>query len=263
MCGGTRCIGDRRRTGRRSIPACAGEPGAGSGAGCGCGCGGLSPRVRGNRQDDGALAVVGSVRVYPRVCGGTRSAAVREAAARGLSPRVRGNQRIRVAAMPHPGSIPACAGEPFLQDASIDAREIYPRVCGGTMPPGVSRSADRGLSPRVRGNPALRWSRRLIQGSIPACAGEPGTRPALQPQVGVYPRVCGGTNAVRVALVDDGGLSPRVRGNPGPRLLRSAQRGSIPACAGEPSTPPRRAASARVYPRVCGGTQSPAAALPA
>ena len=53
------------------------------------------------------------------------------------------------------------------------------------------------------------------------------------------------------------GLSPRVRGN-----LRSGdgqrrQRGSIPACAGEPSPQQSGTGIEPVYPRVCGGTGSP------
>ena len=49
------------------------------------------------------------------------------------------------------------------------------------------------------------------------------------------------------------GLSPRVRGNP-PLLLLLTLLGSIPACAGEPTTSATRPTGARVYPRVCGGT---------
>ena len=52
---------------RRSIPACAGEPGRR----------GMSPVPTG---------------VYPRVCGGTSSNGVGRAVCRGLSPRVRGNR---------------------------------------------------------------------------------------------------------------------------------------------------------------------------
>ena len=52
---------------RRSIPACAGEPG------------------RAPTASDGAP-------VYPRVCGGTAKLAHRGACVRGLSPRVRGNR---------------------------------------------------------------------------------------------------------------------------------------------------------------------------
>ena len=50
---------------------------------------GLSPRVRGNRRQ--VEAPIASVRVYPRVCGGTGCAMVFNSKVLGLSPRVRGN----------------------------------------------------------------------------------------------------------------------------------------------------------------------------
>ena len=53
------------------------------------------------------------------------------------------------------------------------------------------------------------------------------------------------------------GLSPRVRGNPDGSGCRLTFRGSIPACAGEPSACPRPVPRHRVYPRVCGGTSAP------
>ena len=56
--------------------------------------------------------------------------------------------------------------------------------------------------------------------------------------------------------MDDGGLSPRVRGNhPGPGAPRKRAR-SIPACAGEPTSSLGDWIGRRVYPRVCGGTNS-------
>ena len=111
----------------------------------------------------------------------------------GLSPRVRGNQLEALNFTPTIGSIPACAGEPFLDNRQPAQQEVYPRVCGGTRSARGEDLSQLGLSPRVRGNPGSNdWScyRRR---SIPACAGEPG-QPALsvrQPEV--YPRVCGGT----------------------------------------------------------------------
>ena len=90
----------------------------------------------------------------------------------------------------------------------------------------------------------------------------------------VYPRVCGGTDYLRMQSALQDGLSPRVRGNRlvpcyAPLLARS-----IPACAGEPVPPnvsiympkvypacagePESQRWGRirpgVYPRVCGGT---------
>ena len=71
----------------RSIPACAGEPGAGGGG-------------RGHFQ------------VYPRVCGGTFRGQSLDGSVQGLSPRVRGNLADAVELLGAVRSIPACAGEP-------------------------------------------------------------------------------------------------------------------------------------------------------
>ena len=54
----------------------------------------------------------------------------------------------------------------------------------------------------------------------------------------------------------ESGLSPRVRGNPETARGRAFIGGSIPACAGEPSTIFPYQTPIWVYPRVCGGTLS-------
>ena len=70
----------------------------------------------------------------------------------------------------------------------------------------------------------------------------------------VYPRVCGGTTFQTVSNVLEQGLSPRVRGNHIISHSFLSHLGSIPACAGEPTTCSLSVAATRVYPRVCGGT---------
>ncbi len=172
---------------------------------------GLSPRVRGNPLPQPCVTPHG-----------------------GLSPRVRGNQFLRGVSAGRHRSIPACAGEPLARVSHTHSRRVYPRVCGGT---GVGHSgvyADRGLSPRVRGNPQCCQKPLALLRSIPACAGEPGTPlPSSHPRT-VYPRVCGGTGCRRISGSRRTGLSPRVRGN---QLLSTAKlryARSIPACAGEP-----------------------------
>ena len=74
------------------------------------------------------------------------------------------------------------------------------------------------------------------RGSIPACAGEPGSSTWTAGWTRVYPRVCGGTSVERALNEATVGLSPRVRGNPSSNgwIYRKV----------------------RVYPRVCGGTSS-------
>ena len=135
-------------SGRRSIPACAGEP-----------------------QQDAALPHAS--RVYPRVCGGTISRSQGGLSARGLSPRVRGNPIKGWVDRQHERSIPACAGEPVYALLLPSALQVYPRVCGGTQFFAVVGHWSIGLSPRVRGNPLSDDFRRHTERSIPACAGEP------------------------------------------------------------------------------------------
>ena len=173
---------------------------------------GLSPRVRGNRDEmqdscrsNGSIpACAGEprchtqrmrhARVYPRVCGGTLSQAERDVADVGLSPRVRGNRPGESGSEEHVGSIPACAGEPCRRRGRRCRCRVYPRVCGGTVPSTWTFASPPGLSPRVRGNPRPPCRRGCRRRSIPACAGEPRTACRTSATRRVYPRVCGGTD---------------------------------------------------------------------
>ena len=66
-------------------------------------------------------------------------------------------------------------------------------MCGGTALFGPDIVDVDGLSPRVRGNPAMLYRYQWFLGSIPACAGEPATTGGWTRSCKVYPRVCGGT----------------------------------------------------------------------
>ena len=195
------------------------------------------------------------------------------------------------------GSIPAPAGEPAslnIEDlsgqslglsprlrgnlqqgpATTDLRErrVYPRACGGTLCPQVSRDRifyHAGLSPRLRGNrldvrhdPVFKHS-----GLSPRLRGNP-----RHPVIGgrhasaVYPRACGGTQSVGSSAITAGfptKVYPRACGGTpcekSPRLGAPSIRidGSIPAPAGEPPLAQmtlQRASDTAVYPRACGGT---------
>ena len=229
VCGGTAAIMRRRRR-----------------------CFGLSPRVRGNRQRLRAAAPVGgsipacageppavpnpsaAPRVYPRVCGGTAGSAATANTNGGLSPRVRGNLQRCATVREYRGSIPACAGEPWRRLTALARIRVYPRVCGGTLASVRHQPPQRGLSPRVRGNPANTLMPLAELRSIPACAGEPIADQVVRAASRVYPRVCGGTCVRRRRLPKMMGLSPRVRGNRRGGGHRRSPAGSIPACAGEP-----------------------------
>ncbi len=157
-------------------------------------CAGLSPRVRGNRWvlrvfflRGGSIPACageppwfrgqgGSDKVYPRVCGGTLGVRPARIPWWGLSPRVRGNRRVSSRERVSMRSIPACAGEPALNQIPPDYIRVYPRVCGGTVVSRVWKDARGGLSPRVRGNLTMWICRFQPIRSIPACAGEPHVR---------------------------------------------------------------------------------------
>ena len=172
--------------------------------------------------------------VYPRVCGGTVSSYRAIPSPSGLSPRVRGNPVSGTSDGYKSRSIPACAGEPPSASLLPARLGVYPRVCGGTGRP--AKRSD------------IRWR------SIPACAGEPIRAKTSGIGRRVYPRVCGGTRAIAASQWLWTGLSPRVRGNLQIIGQVFGQRGSIPACAGEPESAVDRMFSTKVYPRVCGGT---------
>ena len=195
------------------------------------------------------------LRVYPRVCGGTATIAFRVPGGMGLSPRVRGNLPRKYLRILRHGSIPACAGEPRLYRRYEWHSKVYPRVCGGTFTRRRYRQRIAGLSPRVRGNQYPTRYCPSGQGSIPACAGEPGQCRRWDFLAPVYPRVCGGTHSPSQIATADQGLSPRVRGNHRLRFSQSSGVGSIPACAGEPGGGLRQPDRPVVYPRVCGGTR--------
>ena len=114
----------------------------------------------------------------------------------------------------------------------------------------------------MRGNP---WNMALGQGdggTIPACAGEPGMQGLSANGSRDYPRVCGGTEQCPSRTSALQGLSPRVRGNLRRVPVIGKLRGTIPACAGEPSLNVIRFRFERDYPRVCGGTENGMTAAP-
>ena len=133
------------------------------------------------------------VRVYPRVCGGTRRPRHLVGKKSGLSPRVRGNRNALPCGQPSMRSIPACAGEPDCRAMCSSSIKVYPRVCGGTDCGVYYDFRGYGLSPRVRGNPLQAGEEWGTTRSIPACAGEPVKGERNEWTRRVYPRVCGGT----------------------------------------------------------------------
>ncbi len=125
---------------------------------------------------------------------------------------------------------------------------------GGTGFPELMTALCVGLSPHARGNPANRSGYVGNAGSIPACAGEPLIFFLRQPDKRVYPRMRGGTGYFQLKDTLVVGLSPHARGNLGGFPVREPAGGSIPACAGEPTSKKVYWVAEGVYPRMRGGT---------
>ena len=89
-------------------------------------------------------------------------------------------------------SIPAPAGEPFLEFEHQPQWQVYPRACGGAFGLAETVRTLQGLSPRLRGSLDLAGVTLAELGSIPAPAGEPVRYPVTVPMIEVYPRACGG-----------------------------------------------------------------------
>ncbi|CAH2603741.1 conserved protein of unknown function [Rhodovastum atsumiense] len=234
---------------------------------------GPSPRGRGSlRSHDEQPFVVGSIpawagepgceinpalfaRVHPRVGGGAASADHADGVRTGPSPRGRGS--------PHrPGhdeatsrSIPAWAGEPPGWRAGGHLQGVHPRVGGGACTFSGLLTPLRGPSPRGRGSRQWRQRICLIQGSIPAWAGEPLSRSTPVSPTWVHPRVGGGAPLRRAHGGRLRGPSPRGRGSRSGVPWRGPGCGSIPAWAGEPCRRRRDRSSPRVHPRVGGGAR--------
>ena len=122
--------------------------------------------------------------VYPRACGGTVGSFTTHGPGVWVYPR-------------------ACGGTGTWTSPQSTDRRVYPRACGGTGTSSTDLRPGQGLSPRLRGTPSPS-SRNSW--SIPAPAGEPVGPPRRPAQ-----------------SLDQGGLSPRLRGNR--RFVRDAANG--------------------------------------
>src|SRR6266568_1147605 len=171
----------------------------------------------------------------------------------GRSPRARGSHAGQRALHIPDGSIPACAGEPRTKPPPPSLRRVDPRVRGGAPGMELAPAEDTGRSPRARGSLLVAVLEKGLPRSIPACAGEPSPGFARSPSPGVDPRVRGGASGTVTIAVPREGRSPRARGSPRQRVFHDLLQGSIPACAGEPTTPSRARPTSRVDPRVRGG----------
>ena len=194
-------------------------------------------------------------KVYPRVGGANVARSSCRAHIRGLSPRGRGKPLQSRWPFPFLRSIPAWAGQTRSTDSRIFTSRVYPRVGGANITRLPSLSSTYGLSPRGRGKLPFRRLQVVLQGSIPAWAGQTAPGLAGEYRDWVYPRV-GGANSDRLLAASMAvGLSPRGRGKLNRSKVIGSPGRSIPAWAGQTSLIEVIGAGKTVYPRVGGANR--------
>ena len=213
---------------------------------------GLSPLARGNR--DFQIVARGSTGpiparagepmavpwwrcltgAYPRSRGGTNRSMGQGIGDMGLSPLARGNLYQIGLGAALLGPIPARAGEPMTMRGSSVLLGAYPRSRGGTTRLTSTSTEHKGLSPLARGNLNELAKQAVLQGPIPARAGEPAGSSLFAFIAGAYPRSRGGTLGQGVVECIGQGLSPLARGNQSQSVFVLPRMRPIPARAGEP-----------------------------
>ena len=152
------------------------------------------------------------------------------------------------------GPIPARAGQPCLLCDAEGCDGAYPRSRGATGSRTRCGSSTWGLSPLARGNRTGDRKHAIPPGPIPARAGQPLSSSRMLGASWAYPRSRGATGATRAMMDNSGGLSPLARGNPQDRIERLADRGPIPARAGQPPQAAGIPCARGAYPRSRGAT---------
>ena len=149
---------------------------------------------------------------------------------------------------------PRVCGEQYtgMRRGEVCGLRDHPRVCGEQFHLLLFATQPTGSSPRVRGTELPAPDQQLLQGIIPACAGNSGFVPYIPTHCRDHPRVCGEQFAYFNLANQYSGSSPRVRGTGQRKSVCVIYDGIIPACAGNRLEKLGRKLSSRDHPRVCG-----------
>ena len=154
---------------------------------------------------------------------------------KGSSPRMRGTPSAVLSDGLSRGIIPAYAGNTGRRPRCAPPGRDHPRVCGEHSRYQTKKTAMAGSSPRMRGTPHVNRQIRRHVGIIPAYAGNTGEHQKRCYFRWDHPRVCGEHWVNVTNLLSWEGSSPRMRGTPDEDADERAERGIIPAYAGNTS----------------------------
>ena len=172
---------------------------------------------------------------HPRVCGEHVRGPSHLGHVVGSSPRMRGTPGADGDAPLEHGIIPAYAGNTKGDVEIFNAVRDHPRVCGEHWSDGWLSILHKGSSPRMRGTPASAAVRFLVNGIIPAYAGNTVVEPVSRYALRDHPRVCGEHRHASDRRSMATGSSPRMRGTPETPSFSEIRLGIIPAYAGNTS----------------------------
>ena len=191
---------------------------------------GIIPAYAGNTTKQTLKGVLD--KDHPRVCGEHPFIASSTALAMGSSPRMRGTPQTPPKTALNDGIIPAYAGNTTYRSNDPQTGRDHPRVCGEHDPIWRRETRYEGSSPRMRGT----------QGQA-----DRGRHEEMD-----HPRVCGEHSRYQTKKTAMAGSSPRMRGTPDEDADERAERGIIPAYAGNTGAKNSRGLCQWDHPRVCG-----------
>ena len=150
------------------------------------------------------------------------------------------------------GIIPAHAGLTRRISSGTRWPRDHPRACGAHLGVCISRTFERGSSPRMRGSLVRMVSSLTKEGIIPAHAGLTSNLQVRELHWRDHPRACG----AHVCYADyedmQKGSSPRMRGSHGMKIYEGSEFGIIPAHAGLTRCHSPCCRRPRDHPRACG-----------
>ena len=191
-------------------------------------------------------------RDHPRACGEHVIVSVVLLSSSGSSPRMRGTLRRRGINPQAAGIIPAHAGNTVSAWPVHGSIRDHPRACGEHRTQRVCADTERGSSPRMRGTPWIDRVRGVQAGIIPAHAGNTNPQRQANCLARDHPRACGEHGTKGAKDKSKAGSSPRMRGTHDLYHDVNAERGIIPAHAGNTIRADARGSFRRDHPRACG-----------
>ena len=171
---------------------------------------GSSPRMRGTHERRGRAAAYQVD--HPRACGEHWWGAAVDVVDEGSSPRMRGTLPLAHQLPVHVGIIPAHAGNTGWRRLAPNRPWDHPRACGEHDFQKIRVRVPLGSSPRMRGTRCSFLCPFMMQGIIPAHAGNTDIIHIANFRDKDHPRACGEHELSMPRKLTSSGSSPRMRG---------------------------------------------------